>query len=247
MDARYTLRHRNRGTLFRIASEKLHRRLQYLDRVVEGGVSAHQRPDTRPGVEASETIYVLDGLSEPTERLVAVERRDEARLQGHASLMSEPAAMPVPRGAEDLIAFAEKAKNGGRYAAANAAFALALHEYFPSIECSLSVRERPKTPTGGMTDGYYDLAYIQDGEEETCIPIPKLRGAVAYWFAAHADRREPISHNRDTSGAGPTIADLEAAVGRTRVRKAALAILGNDSVRERYASQAEAEAQNGPA
>jgi hypothetical protein len=234
MDVDYTLRHRNRGTLFKIAPEELHRRLRYLDQNVEGGVAAHERPDTRPGVDASETIYVLDMLSEPAERLVAIERRDEARLQGHASLMSEPAAMPVPRGAEDLIAFAEKAKNGGNYNAANAAFALALHAYFPSVTCSLSIRERPKTPTGDMTDGYYDLAYIRDGEEETCIPIPKLQGAVAYWFAAHADRREPIDHNRDTSGAGPTIADLETAVGPATVREAARSILDDDFVRERY-------------
>ena len=135
MDVDYTLRHRNRGTLFKIAPEELHRRLRYLDQNVEGGVAAHERPDTRPGVDASETIYVLDMLSEPADRLVAIERRDEARLQGHASLMSEPAAMPVPRGAEDLIAFAEKAKNGGNYNAANAAFALALHAYFPSVTC----------------------------------------------------------------------------------------------------------------
>ena len=135
---------------------------------------------------------------------------------------------------EALIAFAEKAKNGGNYGAANAAFALALHEHFPSIECSLSVRERPKTPTGAMTDGYYDLAYIQDGGEETCIPIPKLRGTVAYWFAAHADRREPIDHDRDTSGVGPTIADLETALGPATVGAAALAILDDDAVRERY-------------
>jgi len=234
MDVSYTLRHQNRGALFRIAPKKLHRRLRYLDREVEGGVSAHQRPDTRPDVETPETIYVLDGLSEPGERLIAVERADEARLQGHASLMSEPAAMPVPRSAEALIAFAEKAKNGGNYGAANAAFALALHEHFPSIECSLSVRERPKTPTGAMTDGYYDLAYIQDGGEETCIPIPKLRGTVAYWFAAHADRREPIDHDRDTSGVGPTIADLETALGPATVGAAALAILDDDAVRERY-------------
>ncbi|WP_263786230.1 hypothetical protein [Salinibacter grassmerensis] len=234
MDVNYTLRHRNHGTLFRIAPEKLHRRLQYLDREVEGGVSTHQRTDTRPGIETPETIYVLDGLREPRDRLIAVERRDEARLQGHASLMSEPAAMPVPRGAEDLIAFAEKAKNGGNYAAANAAFALALHEYFPSVTCSLSIRERPKTPKGNMTDGYYDLAYIRDGEEETCIPIPKLQGAVTYWFAAHADRRDPIDHDRDTSGAGPTVADLETAVGRARVQEAVLTVLSADSVRQRY-------------
>ncbi len=234
MDVDYTLRHRNRGTLFKIAPEKLHRRLRYLDQNVEGGVSAYERPDTRPGIEASETIYVLDALSDPTGCLVAIERRDEARLQGHASLMSEPAAMPVPRGAEDLIAFAEKAKNGGNYNAANAAFALALHEYFPSVTCSLSVRERPKTPGGTMADGYYDLAYIRNGEEETCIPVPKLQGAVAYWFAAHADRREPIDHNRDTSGAGPTIADLETAVGQATVRAAARSVLDDDFVHERY-------------
>lgn len=234
MDISYTLRHQNRGALFRIAPEKLYRRLRYLDQEVEGGVSAHQRPDTRPGVETPETVYVLDGLNELGERLIAVERPDEARLQGHASLMSEPAAMPVPRSAEALIAFAEKAKNGGNYNAANAAFALALHKYFPSVECSLSVRERPKTPTGTMTDGYYDLAYIQEGGEETCIPIPKLRGPVAYWFAAHADRRAPIDHNRDTSGVGPTIADLETALGPATVEAAARAILDDDFVHERY-------------
>jgi len=170
MDIDYKLRHRNRGTLFRITPEKLHRRLRYLDQKVTGGVSAHQRPDTRPGIDASETVYVLDALSTPAERLIAVERQHEARLQGHASLMSEPAAMPVPRG----------------------------------------------------------------GAEETCIPIPRLRGAVAYWFAAHAERREPIDHSRDTSGVGPTVADLETAVGHATVREAALSVLDDDFVRERY-------------
>lgn len=235
MDVDYQLRHRSGGAMFEIAPVKLHRRLRYLDQKVEGGVSARERTDTRPGIETSETVYVLNGR-EPSRRLIAVEREDEARLQGHASLMSEPTAMPVPRGAEALIAFAEKAKNGGNYDAANAAFALALREHFPGIGCSLSVRERPKTPKGSMTDGYYDLAYVQAGEEETCIPVPKLRSEVAYWFAVHADRREPIDHDRDTSGVGPTIGDLEAAVGQENVQEAAQKILASDSLGGRYES-----------
>lgn len=237
MDIDYHLRHRNGGALFKISPEKLHRRLRYLDREMEGGVSARQRTDTRPGRDAPETIYVRTGLGNASEHLIAVEREDEARLQGHASLMSEPAAMPVPRSAEALIAFAEKAKNGGNYNAANAAFALVVHEHFPGIDCSLSVREDRKTPTGNMTDGYYDLAYVQAGGEESCIPVPKLRGEVAYWFAAHADRREPIPHDRDTSGVGPTVEDLETMIGWEPVREAALAVLACDLTDQRYSTQ----------
>jgi len=246
MEIDYKLRCRNGGALFKIRSAELHRRLQYLDQKVAGGISTQQRTDTRPGVEDTETIYVLDGTDAETGgHLVAIERHDECRLQGHASLMSEPAATSPPRSPEALIAFAEKAKNGGNYDAANAAFALALYTRFPRLDCSLTVRETPKTPKGTMTNGYYDLAYIGasagDGDfgsgcgpVETCIPVPMLQGDVAYWFAAHADRREPMEHGREPSGAGPTIEDLEAMHGRAVVREAVLAVLTADALDQRY-------------
>lgn len=126
-----------------------------------------------------------------------------------------------------FAAFAEMAKNGGQYPAANAAVALVLHRFFPRVECSLSVRESPATPTGAMADGYYDLAYVAAGEEETCIPIPKLRPSIAYWFAAHAERRAPQPHNRDTSGDGPTLADLTALLGEDPVEEAMAAVLAD--------------------
>ena len=96
-----------------------------------------------------------------------------------------------------------------------------------------------------MTDGYYDLAYIGasagDGDfgsgrgpVETCIPVPMLQGDVAYWFAAHADRREPMEHGREPSGVGPTIEDLEAMRGRAVVREAVLAVLTADALDQRY-------------
>jgi hypothetical protein len=234
MNIDYRVRHRHDGALFEISPEELRRRLEYLDQNTEGRVVARRRTDTRPGVEAPETIHVLSGLGGSGEWLVAVERHDEARIQGHASLMSEPAAMSGPRTAEALIAFAEKAKNGGHYDAANAAFALTVHEHFRGLECSLSVRERPKTPTGTMTDGYYDLAYVRSEVEETCIPVPKLRGEVAYWFAAHADRRAPMDHNRDTTGAGPTLDDLEALRSQGAVRAAVHHVLADDVLNDRY-------------
>ena len=234
MDIDYRVRHRHDGAFFEVSPEELRRRLEYLDQETQGRVDTRQRTDTRPGVDESETIHVLTGLRASGEWLVAVERHDDARIQGHASLMSEPAAMVVPRSAEALIAFAEKAKNGGNYDAANAAFALAVHEHFPGLDCSLSVRERPKTPTGAMTDGYYDLAYIRSEDEDTCIPVPKLRGEVAYWFAAHADRRAPMEHNRDTTGAGPTLDDLEALRTRDAVRAAVHHVLAGDVLNDRY-------------
>lgn len=234
MDIDYQVRHRNAGALFKIASPKLQRRIQYLDQRTDLEVSARERADTRPGVEETEVIYTMSDVGGSGEQLIAVERYDEARIRGDASLMSEPATMVVPRSAEAVIAFAEKCKNGGNYDAANAAFALAIHEHFPTIECSLSVRERYKTPKGDMTDGYYDLAYVGAGEEETCIPIPKLRGDIAYWFAAHAERRAPIPHNRDSSGTGPTIGDLEAMLGRETVREAVLKILSPETLDDRY-------------
>jgi hypothetical protein len=241
MDVDYQLRHRNGGALFKLHPSELHRRLRYLDNEVGGELVSRERPDTRPGIDEPETIFVLTGPGR--EVLVAVKRHDEARLQGHASLTSEPAAMSAPRSAEALISFAEKAKDGGNYGAANAAFALVLHEHFPRIECSLSVREKPKTPTGEMTDGYYDLAYVQPSGTgadalETCIPVPKLRGEVAYWFATHARRREPQPHNREPAGPGPTIDDLEGMRGRKSVQEAAQAILSGDALGGRYGAEA---------
>lgn len=238
MNVDYQLRSRNGDTLFKIYRSRLHRRLQYLERAVEGTISSQERPDSRPGVEAPETIYVLtEPGSEPsTGTRIAVERHDEARLQGYASLRSEPVALQPPRSAAALVAFAEKAKNGGSYEAANAAFALTLTRHFPRIECSLSVREKEKTPTGSMTTGYYDLAYVRPlgdvpgSAEETCIPVPKLRGEVAYWFAAHAERREPQRHNRTSTGMGPTLGDLEVMLGREDVREAVRAVLCDDAL-----------------
>ena len=95
MNVDYWLRSRHGDTLFKIDRSRLHRRLQYLDRESEGTLSSRQRPDTRPGVEAPETVYVLheSGPEGAGGVLVAVERHDEARLQGYASLRSEPAAL----------------------------------------------------------------------------------------------------------------------------------------------------------
>lgn len=243
MDVDYQLRCRHGDTFFKIRPTELHRRLRYLEKAgsqeARDRVSSRERPDPRPGVEEPETIYLLrnpggeNGKAAPKE-LVAVERHDEARLQGRASLASEPAAMSAPRGAEALIAFAEKAKNGGNYDAANAAFALALWMHFPRLECSLSVRETPKTPTGEMADGYYDLAYIRFEKEETCIPVPMLRGKVAYWFAAHAERRAPQEHNREPAGPGPTIEDLEAMRERSLLGEAVRETLTPEALDGRY-------------
>jgi hypothetical protein len=235
-------------------------------REAQGRILSRERPDPRPGIEDPETIYLLrrpagaeasdeaagsggGGTGDTDsgkpigengrpvrEELVALERCDEARLQGRASLMSEPAAMSPPRGPEALIAFAEKAKDGGNYDAANAAFALALRTHFPRLECSLSVRETPKTPTGEMADGYYDLAYIRAGEEETCIPVPMLGGEVAYWFAAHAERRAPQAHHREPTGPGPTIEDLEAMRGRGLLAEAVRDLLTAGALDGRYAT-----------
>jgi hypothetical protein len=245
MDVDYKVRYRHGDTFFKIRLPELYRRLRYLEkargREGNGRVSSRERPDTRPGVEAPETIYLLrtpgeeNGTAERDE-LVAVERHDEARLRGRASLVSEPAAMSAPRGPEALIAFAEKAKNGGHYDAANAAFALALRDHFPRLECSLSVRETPKRPTGEMADGYYDLAYIRLGDEETCIPVPMLRGEVAYWFAAHAERRTPREHDREPAGPGPTIEDLEAMRGRDLIGEAVRETLTPEALDGRYAT-----------
>lgn len=213
----------------------------------EGTISCQERPDPRPGVEASQTIYVLTepGSESSGGMLIAVERDDEARLQGYASLRSEPAAMRPPRSAEALVAFAEKAKNSGNYEAANAAFALTLAHHFPRVECSLSVREKEKTPTGTMTTGYYDLAYVRPqgdvpaSADETCIPVPKLRGEVAYWFAAHAKRRESHRHNRMPTGAGPMIGDLEVMLGQEDVQEAVRSILHDGTLDGRYAASQE--------
>jgi hypothetical protein len=239
MDVDYQLRARHGTTLFKIRPAELHRRLRYLDQRAEdrgggGGVSSRERPDPRPGVDGPETIYVLNGTGGDAGELIAVERHDEARLQGRASLMSAPAALSAPRSAEALLAFAEMAKNGGNYDAANAAFALALREHFPRVDCSLAVRETPKTPTGEMTDGYYDLAYVRSGAEETCIPVPMLRGDVAYWFAAHAERRAPQEHNREPTGAGPTVEDLEGLRGREAVGDAVRETLAPGALDGRY-------------
>lgn len=227
MDADYQTRHRHGDTLFPLPPAELTRRLDYLRDTRHRSLASRQRPDARPGVDAPETLYLEGGHAERPARLVAVARHDGARMTGHDALASEPAAMQPPRSPEALLAFAEMAKNGGQYPAANAAVALVLHRFFPRVECSLSVRESPATPTGAMADGYYDLAYVAAGDEETCIPIPKLRPSIAYWFAAHAERRAPQPHNRDTSGDGPTLADLTALLGEDPVEEAMAAVLAD--------------------
>ncbi len=227
MDVDYQTRHRHGDTLFALSPAELARRLQYLRDTRGRSLDARQRPDPRPGVDTPETVY-LDRDDAPA-RLVAVERHDEARLTGHDALASEPAAMRPPRSPAALIAFAEKAKNGGHYPAANAAVALVLHQLFPRVECSLSVRESPATPTGDMANGYYDLAYVAADGHETCIPIPKLQGPVAYWFAAHAERRPSQPHDRDTSGDGPTLADLKTLLGADTVDRAVAAVLSESA------------------
>ncbi|MFB6230591.1 MAG: hypothetical protein ABEL04_05485 [Salinibacter sp.] len=236
MDADYQTRHRHGNTLFALPRPELKRRLRHLAAEDGWRLACRRREDARLGVSSAEIIYLNAGPAAPG-RVVAVRRHDEARMTGHASLASEPAAMPAPRSAEALIAFAEKAKNGGNYPAANAAFALVLDTCLPRAECSLSIREPATAPTGEMTDGYYDLAYVRAGEQETCIPVPKLQGEVAYWFAAHADRREPRAHNRTPSGAGPTLEDLKAMVGPETVQSAVAAVLRADPSSERSGAQ----------
>lgn len=100
---------------------------------------------------------------------------------------------------------ADKMKNMGKMEIANAFWALALDRAIDqAIEqgrdrLKISIREEPLN-NWGLSDGHHDLAWIQGRGEtpDVCIPVPLLCRKTAYWFAAHADRREPVEHDRET-------------------------------------------------
>jgi hypothetical protein len=101
-----------------------------------------------------------------------------------------------------LLQKADDMKEMGRMDLANALWAKALKRVFENGELGrLAISIREEATTGSrISDGHHDLAYIQGYEApDVCIPIPMLKDQFAYWFAAHAQRRQPVEHDRETT------------------------------------------------
>jgi hypothetical protein len=61
MNVDYQLRYTDGGALFKIQPSELHRRLRCLSDEAGGELVSRERPDTRPGIDGPETIFVLTG------------------------------------------------------------------------------------------------------------------------------------------------------------------------------------------
>jgi hypothetical protein len=105
----------------------------------------------------------------------------------------------------EAIFWANKAKNFERYEISGRVFTVLLsllennEEKIreSAIEAGVTVRE-DRRKSGKLSNGYRDLAWISMGDQELCLPIPKLSRKYACWFYAHAHRREEKGGQRET-------------------------------------------------
>lgn len=102
-----------------------------------------------------------------------------------------------------LLQKADDMKHMGKMEIANALWAKALKRVLENGEIgrlTISIREEPTTGSR-IADGHHDLAYIEGYENapDVCMPVPMLKDQLAYWFAAHASRRQEVEHDRETT------------------------------------------------
>lgn len=111
----------------------------------------------------------------------------------------------LEKAVEEAIFWANRAKDFERYEISDYVFAVLLSLFENNeekirdsrIRVGVAVREE-RRKSSKLSNGYRNLAWIEVGSRELCIPIPKLARKYACWFYAHASRREGKEGERKT-------------------------------------------------